>query len=924
MDVRLQELLVKLKVDDNRTNQDTYTHITYFGPHQKWTIRPSNWGEFWLNYCDLIQDPKGIFCLAEKSNENMPIIVDLTLKFHRHEDGDPDRTLYDEEFVMGIVYAYQQAMRELLQLKDPYFQSATVVMSSNKDWFENDLVCRQMRIQFPYCRVDTLFQVRTLRPLAIQLLRKYNIISKLPSQPINDWESIINPLVPQEPLTLFHSVAQPNQRPMDIDYIMGIVENGNIDSKSIPFLDLDSTFDPRHHSHVKQGLVSPDIFEEKYGAEHWIPLYLSTLYWSEITLIKNSIEAGPMNSTTQSSSNRIVTPKSTSPQGVNIADESPIEMAERLLTMLGRHRVEKDHFWLDVGKSLYNCDEGGENGLQTWIRFTDRSDSHVEEECRNLYPTFRDNNNLTIKTIAWYAKEDCPDGYDNWHKQWCRPAMDSGVSCLHADVAKSLYRTYWLEFTCCSLDQSQWYQYKNHRWIKLDHGITLRQYISDDFIRKFEKIRNELGTISFECGDKSMRDTSETMIKKITNLISNLKKVHLKQNIMREAMEHFYDPNFANIIDMNPNLLGLLNGVLEIVKDKAEIRSGKPEDYVTMCTGIPYRAEFSMSTDLVKTLMKWMRQVFTDEKLCDYFLKMSASCLKGRNDDKIFPIWTGEGDNSKSMIVKLFEAAFGPYCIKFPTSLLTGKRTGSSSAMPELARSKSTRLALLQEPDDEETIRGGILKELTGGDSFFVRNLHEKGGEVQAMFKMILMCNKVPAIPTGGKAVKNRTRIVPFMSTWVNNPPQSEDEQFEKKLFKKDPFFEVQIPRLAQAFMWLLVQYYPKYIREGIDEPPIVKEATSQYSEDNDIYRQFIGECIVAAKTEDDQINNDSSLSQAEIYREFKAWYRDSFPGNKPPDSNTVKMELINHGRLGKQGPKRRWYGICLATRNTADNVLNL
>jgi phage/plasmid-associated DNA primase len=343
-----------------------------------------------------------------------------------------------------------------------------------------------------------------------------------------------------------------------------------------------------------------------------------------------------------------------------------------------------------------------------------------------------------------------------------------------------------------------------------------------------------------------------------------------------------------------------------------------------MCAGIPYRAEFTYETDLVKNLIKWIKQVFTDERLYEYFLKMSASCLKGKNDDKIFPIWTGEGDNSKSMIVKLFEAALGPYCIKFPTSLLTGKRTGSSNAMPELARSKATRLAMLQEPDDEETIRGGILKELTGGDSFFVRNIHEKGGEVQAMFKMILMCNKVPAIPTGGKAVKNRTRIVPFMSTWVNSPPQSEEEQFAKRLFKKDPFFEVQIPRLAQAFMWLLIQYYPKYMREGIDEPPIVKEATSQYWEDNDVYRQFIGECIVAAKTDEDEIDENASLNKSEIYREFKAWYRDSFPGNKPPDSNTVYMELSNNSRLGRQGKNRRWYGIRLATRNTAENVLNI
>ena len=210
-----------------------------------------------------------------------------------------------------------------------------------------------------------------------------------------------------------------------------------------------------------------------------------------------------------------------------------------------------------------------------------------------------------------------------------------------------------------------------------------------------------------------------------------------------------------------------------------------------------------------------MRQVFTDDGLRDYFLKMSASCLKGRNSDKVFPIWTGEGNNSKSMIVKLFEACFGTYCIKFPTSVITGKRTQSSAPMPEMARAKSTRAAIIQEPDDDEVIRGGMLKELTGGDSFFARALHENGGDVQAMFKLILMCNKIPPIPTGGKAVKNRTRILPFMSTWVTNAPESEEEQFQRRLFKMDPFFEKQIPNLAKAFMWVLVRYDYPLIYDG-------------------------------------------------------------------------------------------------------------
>ena len=738
-------------------------------------------------------------------------------------------------------------------------------------------------------------------------------MKRLKYQPIGDWETIIDPFVPQEPLPLYGSIKQPGLPRLQLDYIIGQIDKSHIDTKTIPEVELSTAFSPANHSLVLQKIISADIFDTDHEIDHWLPLLLSTTYCADITQVKNSIENSP------TASIKMVTPKTNSPSMPAIEDEDPKEITDRLLTMLSRSRVDNDHFWLDVGRAIFNVYDGSDEGLQTWIRFTDRSDQHVEEDCRTTYPSFRENNYLTLKTLAWYARIDSPDAYANWHKQWCLPYMDNALTCLHADVAKALYRVCWLEFVCCSLDQNQWYYYYSHRWTRLDHGITLRQFISDGFIRKFREWRQELGNMALESGDQSTKNNADIQIKKIDTLISHLKKVHFKTNIMREAMEHFYHPKFAVIKDMNPLLLGMSNCVLEVVFDFVKARDGKPEDFITMCTGIPYNGNYRWDNPTVKLVMKWMKQIFPDHALMEYFLKMSSSALKGKNDDKIFPIWTGEGDNSKSMLVKLFEACFGPYCIKFPTSLLTGKRAQSSAPMPELARANGTHLAFLQEPDDDECIRGGILKELTGGDSFFARTLNDKGGEVQAMFKLILMCNKVPAIPTGGKAVKNRTRICPYLSTWVSNPPATEAEQFEKRQFKKDPFFELQIPKMASAFMWILVEYYPRYRKEGIEEPPIVKEATSQYWNENDIYRQFVTECIVPAKNDKGEINEEVSLNHGEVYREFKAWYKTCFPGNKVPDSPTVRQELCANGRLGRQGKKQRWYGVALNAQNAGE-----
>lgn len=939
MDARLLDLLRNTRVDGSNErsafhfsqgrglmNSDNkfgiggdsrpYTHLSMYGPHERWNIAQNKLAEFWRGYCDIVYQGNGNYSLAERPQEHMPVIYECKLQF----DGLNTETsiLYDEDFLIAMVYCAQQIILESLQVSDQYGELICIVLEAERHWVEENLLTTQFRLQFPYCKTDVPTQLRILRPRFIQRLRTLNVFSRLPCQPTKDWEQIIDPINLQQPILMYKSTSQPDRPKLVLNYIFGPIAHEQYESGEYEHLELEDVFRPTNHLHFQQDLISPAIFNDQEDIHYWIPFFTSVNYWTKVTLPKPDLLS--------TSASTLPSPASTTSSfkfGFHGTEEDPIDIAERLLPMLSRERVERDHYWLDVGKALYTSDKGGIRGLNLWIGFTEQANIHTRKECEDLYPNFRDNNYITIKTLAWYAKEDSPEAYNAWHKAWCLPAMENALSLLHEDVAAAVYRVYWLDYIAASMDQKQWYVFRGHRWVKLDQGVELRKELSGAFLQRYVEIRTTMSQRVQESADDKDRDFGNVLIKKVCELIKKLKTVTFKTNIMRAVMEYFHDENFLRIIDTNPDLLGMLDCVIDVSGKQAIARPGKPEDYISLCTGLPYLRHLTWEAPLVKKLMTWMRQIFVDDDLRHYFLKMSASCLKGKNADKIFPIWTGEGDNSKSMLVKLFEACFGVYCIKFPTSTLTGKRSQSSAPTPEMARSKSTRVAFLQEPDDDEVIRGGLLKELTGGDSFFARYLHDNGGEVQAMFKLILMCNKVPSIPTGGKAVKNRTRIIPFLSTWVVNPPPTEEEQYSRRLFKMDPFFDRQIPDLAKAFMWVLVEYYPKYISEGLQEPAIIAQATENYWQDNDIYQQFITEYIVRAtrpnpETGELEPDTNATLTHGDVYREFKNWFRESFPGAKCPDSPTVKLELV--ARLGKQ-QNRRWTGIRLAQR---DNGINL
>jgi hypothetical protein len=252
---------------------------------------------------------------------------------------------------------------------------------------------------------------------------------------------------------------------------------------------------------------------------------------------------------------------------------------------------------------------------------------------------------------------------------------------------------------------------------------------------------------------------------------------------------------------------------------------------------------------------------------------------------------------------------------------LTEKSSTSSGPTPQLARAKNTRIAFLDEPEDDVQIHKGVIKRYTGGDTFFARLLQDNGGDIQATFKMILVCNKVPIIPNADSAVQNRTRLFPFLSTWdLKDIPEEEEEQYSERKFKMDPFFEFRIPILAPAFLWIMAQYYPHYIFEGLNDPQIVIEHTASYWRDNDVYAQFAADNIREIYDANGARDIRAHVTLTEIYREFKAWFHDCFPGTKVPDRRDVGKELTSRwGRMVGNG----WYGINLVIHDGPEEMSN-
>jgi P4 family phage/plasmid primase-like protien len=246
------------------------------------------------------------------------------------------------------------------------------------------------------------------------------------------------------------------------------------------------------------------------------------------------------------------------------------------------------------------------------------------------------------------------------------------------------------------------------------------------------------------------------------------------------------------------------------------------------------------------------------------------------------------GSNGKGSLIDLLDNAFNGtnegYFGTLPPTVLTQKRGSSSAATPELADKFGKRVITLQEPEGDDKIHVGFMKNITGQDKIEARPLYGDPFQYTPQFKLLLACNHLPNIPSDDNGTWRRIRVIDFGIKFTSNP-QNPNER------KADPKLRDIMKRWHQAFMWLLInQYYPIYVEnDGMDnlEPERVKSATDKYKSESNIIMEFFNEELEAKP--------DSHLPMSYVYNQFNEWYKNSYNDKKPFPKRKLKEYFDNN-----------------------------
>ena len=506
---------------------------------------------------------------------------------------------------------------------------------------------------------------------------------------------------------------------------------------------------------------------------------------------------------------------------------------------------------------------------------------------------------ITKASIMYWAKQDAFEEYEKVKKGTINHYIEDTIfEAGDWDYAMVLFHLFKDKYVCSSITNKKWYVFNKHRWEK-DEGMCLRMAISKDLFELYSEKQNEYLQESqhLEAHDE-VNEKLQRKIKKIAEICIKLKKTNDKNNIMREAMEIFFDKEFSKNIDANPYLMCFTNGVFDF-KSK-EFRQGYPQDYITKSTGIPYSPySYNTHSDVANQILTFMEQLFPQPSLCKYMWDHLASCLIGVKKEHAFNIYRGSGSNGKSILTDLMGHCLGDYKGTVPITLVTDKRSSIGGATPEIMQLKGVRYAVMQEPSKDAVINEGILKELTGGDPLLGRALYCDSEIYIPQFSLAVCTNSLFEMKTNDDGTWRRMKLVDYIAKFIGEGETHTDDT--PYVFPKDKSLKEKLPKWAPTFISMLVKIACETEGEVIDCPEVIA-ASNKYRQSQDAISGFILEKIVKA-------DNKYGVNQQSLNNAFKEWFQMNYNGRKVPKLSELVEVLVK--KFGNKNAKtNKWMNI--------------
>lgn len=195
----------------------------------------------------------------------------------------------------------------------------------------------------------------------------------------------------------------------------------------------------------------------------------------------------------------------------------------------------------------------------------------------------------------------------------------------------------------------------------------------------------------------------------------------------------------------------------------------------------------------------------------------------------------GDGANGKSVFLETLCRLLGEVSVTLPSESFTGEAKVGGAANPDMARLYGRRFLRVKEIPEGEDLRESLVKDLTGGEHFTVRDLFQGYFDFKPIFTGHMSGNGYPRITGTDNGIWRRMAVV----HWPVKLEESEQREFEDVVAEFAPEYPGILNWLIEGVMI--------FLREGLQIPDAVRDKTREYREQMDPTAAFCARCVVSS-----------------------------------------------------------------------------
>jgi len=411
-------------------------------------------------------------------------------------------------------------------------------------------------------------------------------------------------------------------------------------------------------------------------------------------------------------------------------------------------------------------------------------------------------------------------------------------------------------------------------WMVWDHS----RWREDCTLAVFDRVRAKCREASAECG--SDEKTGIRLASKVT--------VAAVERLIQSDRRH---AAIAERWDSDPWLLNTPAGTVDL--RTGMLLEHQRDQYITKLTACgPGRA--------CPLWLRFLHRITNgDSDLQSFLQRIIGYCLTGSTREHALFFMFGTGANGKSVFLSTIAGLLGDYSKTAPVSIFTASATEQHPT--DLAGLRGARFVTAIETEDGRWWAEARIKSLTGGDRITARFMRQDFFEYLPQFKLIVAGNHKPGLRNVDEAMRRRLHLIPFTVTIGNQ--------------ERDPDLTSKLQAEYGGILGWAIQGCLAWQREGLNPPPVVRNATEGYLAAEDVIGRWIEERCTQGR--------EFWTSSAALFADYQWWCEQA--GERSGPQKRFSQVLENRGFVHERTRKARGFlGIGLqkdATRVTYPDV---